>query len=305
MATDINYYLNQIVNATYGEEVRWAIHDAIALINQNAGSGGGSSIPDEALNNGYTHKNIYRGNYLGDSITDEQYHAIYNGTFDDMYIGDFWALEINGSYTLLQIADFDYFYSDKYYNLNNSHHVVLMNKYPAGSDAMNTDDQLSSNLFSVYTTSKAYTDSSSSLNTYRAKLKSYFGDLLLPYYDSLPNSPSEHGLEKTFACHSDCVCEMLSEYMISGTESRSRYWDSIQASTDQPSDNARGPMPPAQLALFRLNPNAYTQIMTRNVAMTGGASPSYYRIYSSHSGWATTLGGSIYATCCIQGYPEE
>ena len=40
------------------------------------------------------HNAIYRGKYLGTAVTDEQYAAIAAGTFDDLYIGDYW--KING-----------------------------------------------------------------------------------------------------------------------------------------------------------------------------------------------------------------
>lgn len=41
-----------------------------------------------------THNSIYRGKFLGTSVTPEQYKAISDGTFEGLYIGDFWT--ING-----------------------------------------------------------------------------------------------------------------------------------------------------------------------------------------------------------------
>ena len=41
-----------------------------------------------------THNSIYRGKFLGTSVTPEQYAAIANGTFEGLYIGDYWT--ING-----------------------------------------------------------------------------------------------------------------------------------------------------------------------------------------------------------------
>jgi len=53
------------------------------------------------------HNAIYRGKYLGASVTDEQYAAISGGTFEDLYIGDYWTIGgIN-----YRIAAFDYFYN--------------------------------------------------------------------------------------------------------------------------------------------------------------------------------------------------
>ena len=38
------------------------------------------------------HRNIFRGNYLGSSVTAAQKAAIKAGTFDDLYVGDYWTI---------------------------------------------------------------------------------------------------------------------------------------------------------------------------------------------------------------------
>ena len=56
------------------------------------------------VNNAGAHNGIYRGKYLGSSVTAEQYAAIGAGTFDDLYIGDYWTIGgVNW-----RIAAFDY-----------------------------------------------------------------------------------------------------------------------------------------------------------------------------------------------------
>lgn len=47
------------------------------------------------------HRNIFRGKSLGESITAEQLEVIRDGSFRDLYVGDYW--EING--TKYRIAD--------------------------------------------------------------------------------------------------------------------------------------------------------------------------------------------------------
>lgn len=42
------------------------------------------------------HNSIYRGKSLGSTITDAQWNAIKNGTFDDMFLGDYWTLKATG-----------------------------------------------------------------------------------------------------------------------------------------------------------------------------------------------------------------
>ena len=71
--------------------------------------------------NAGAHNAIYRGKFLGTSVTAAQHAAIAAGAFDDLYIGDYWTIgEVN-----LRIAAFDYL-------LNcgdtacTDHHVVIV-----------------------------------------------------------------------------------------------------------------------------------------------------------------------------------
>lgn len=71
--------------------------------------------------NAGAHNGIYRGKYLGTSVTAEQYAAIKNGTFDDLYIGDYWTI---GGHDWV-ICDFDYYIQCGVSNVN-QHHLVMM-----------------------------------------------------------------------------------------------------------------------------------------------------------------------------------
>lgn len=79
------------------------------------------------------HSNIYRGKYLGTSFTSEQKFNISSGTFQDLYVGDYWVID-NVRY---RIADIDYFYhyGDLYPLLR--HHLVIVPDTPLYSSAMN------------------------------------------------------------------------------------------------------------------------------------------------------------------------
>jgi len=83
----------------------------------------GLFLPHGADGAGF-HNSIYRGKFLGNQVTPEQYARIADGTFEDMYIGDYWT--ING--TTYLIAAFNY-----YYNTGDSaltqNHITLV---PAG-----------------------------------------------------------------------------------------------------------------------------------------------------------------------------
>lgn len=70
-----------------------------------------------------THNSIFRSKYLGDSVTDAQWAAIQAGTFEDLWIGDYWT--ING--VNYRIAAFDYYLNDYYGdNKTTSHHVTIV-----------------------------------------------------------------------------------------------------------------------------------------------------------------------------------
>lgn len=73
-------------------------------------------------NNAGAHNTIYRGKYLGDNITQEQFAAMTNGTFEDLFIGDYWTIGgIN-----FRIAAFDYYYGTGGGDPLQKHHAVLV-----------------------------------------------------------------------------------------------------------------------------------------------------------------------------------
>ena len=73
------------------------------------------------FNNAGAHNSIYRGKNLGSAVTAEQYAAIQAGTFDDMYIGDYWTI---GGVTY-RIAAFDYYLRAGDTDMT-THHVTLV-----------------------------------------------------------------------------------------------------------------------------------------------------------------------------------
>lgn len=104
------------------------IHDGTGLkkitfanFRAKAVEGTEAKIAPLLFNNAGAHNAIYRGKSLGSTVTTAQYAAIKAGTFDDLYIGDYWTIGgVN-----YRIAAFDYY-------LNNgdtsctTHHVVIV-----------------------------------------------------------------------------------------------------------------------------------------------------------------------------------
>ena len=68
------------------------------------------------------HRTEMRYQNLGDHVTDEQYAAIESGTFDDLYVGDYW--EIDG--VKHRIADIDYYYDKDETGAGSTHHLVIV-----------------------------------------------------------------------------------------------------------------------------------------------------------------------------------
>ena len=73
------------------------------------------------FSNAGSHNGIFRGKNLGTSVTQGQWTAIQNGTFDDLYIGDYWVI---GGVTW-RIAAFDYYLNCGDTSFT-SHHVVIV-----------------------------------------------------------------------------------------------------------------------------------------------------------------------------------
>ena len=57
-----------------------------------------------SADNAAAHNSIYRGKNLGTAITDAQLSAICNGSFDNMYIGDYWRLPVDGTTTAIIVG---------------------------------------------------------------------------------------------------------------------------------------------------------------------------------------------------------
>lgn len=81
------------------------------------------------LANAIAHRK-YRGKNLGTTITPAQLEAIISGTFEDLYVGDYWLLDMSGtgnsSQQVVKIADVDYFYKRDISAGVSGHHIVAL-----------------------------------------------------------------------------------------------------------------------------------------------------------------------------------
>ena len=109
------------------------------------------------------HNAVYRGKCLGGSVTDAQWAAISAGTFDDLYIGDYWTIgEMN-----YRIAAFDYYYKTGD-TACVTHHVTLVPDETMYTGSMNDDNSTTG----AYVGSKMY---KTGLAQAKATISSAFG----------------------------------------------------------------------------------------------------------------------------------
>ena len=152
--------------------------------------------------NAGSHNSIYRGKYLGNHVTAEQYSAIKNGTFDDLFIGDYWTIgDID-----YRIAAFDY-----YLNTGDSpcisHHIVIVPDQVLYNDKMND----SSSTQGGYVGSNMYKNG---LNRAKTIIKNAFNGHLLNhrlFLFTTVNNGQEIG-----GSQFDSEVELLSELMVYG-----------------------------------------------------------------------------------------
>lgn len=145
------------------------------------------------------HNSVYRGKNLGSSVTAEQYAAIAAGTFDDLYIGDYWT--IGGvSY---RIAAFDYYYRCGDTDLT-KHHIVVVPDTSLYNRVMNDTNITTGG----YVGSKMYTEG---LEQAKTTIKAAFSGHVLSHRIYLTNAVADGHPSAGAWCDSevDLMCEQM------------------------------------------------------------------------------------------------
>lgn len=135
---------------------------------------GGLSV----ASNAGAHNSIFRGKNLGTSVTAAQYAAIAAGTFDDLFIGDYWTIN-NVNW---RIAAFDYYLRTGGSELT-THHAVIVPDINLDAQNMNN----SSTIAGGYVGSQMYKNN---LATARSIVESTFSGHVLIHELCLTNSTS-------------------------------------------------------------------------------------------------------------------
>ena len=156
-------------------------------------------------NNAGFHNSIYRGKNLGTSFTSAMSSAIQDGTFDDLFVGDY--LTING--TVYCVAGFNLIKNcgDSVSIGNNMCLVPDSALYSASMNSTNTTE-------GAYVNSEMRTTNLAQATT---KITTDFGSShVISYRDILANATS-NGQASGWAWV-DCKVELMSEVMVYGTK---------------------------------------------------------------------------------------
>jgi hypothetical protein len=158
---------------------------------------------DRFPDNAGAHNSIFRGKYLGDTYTSAQQAAVAAGTFEDLYIGDYWTIGgIN-----YRIAAFNY-YRNTGDMLVPGNHITLV------PDTVLYDAQINP----TNTTAGGYSGSgmvATGLDAARATIQAAFGLNLLTIRRYLSNAVT--GDEASGGAWFDSDIELMNEGMVYGS----------------------------------------------------------------------------------------
>ena len=159
--------------------------------------------------NAAAHNSIYRGKNLGTQFTAEMSANIKNGTFKDLYCGDY--LVING--TTYRFMDLDYLYKTGDTSLE-THHILVVPDAPMYNHVMNDTNTMEGG----YVGSKMYT---SGLDQALAKVKADFGEAHIVTYRNLLVNAVSNGISSNWAWYSRQI-DLMNEEMVYGTRAWSQ-----------------------------------------------------------------------------------
>ena len=171
--------------------------------------GTGAKIDPLLFNNAVAHNAIYRGKSLGSTVTTAQYAAIKAGTFDDLYIGDYWTIGgVN-----YRIAAFDYYLNSGDTSCT-THHVVIVPDTCLYNAQMHNTSSGGYESGAANTTTGGYVGSDmykSNLKQAKTTIKSAFSGHVLKHRIYLTNAVANGRASGGAWCDSevDLMCEQM------------------------------------------------------------------------------------------------
>lgn len=192
------------------------IHDGTGLkkitfanFRAKAVEGTEAKIAPLLFNNAGAHNAIYRGKSLGSTVTTAQYAAIKAGTFDDLYIGDYWTIGgVN-----YRIAAFDYYLNSGDTSCT-THHVVIVPDTCLYNAQMHKTSSGGWESGAANTTAGGYVGSDmykSNLEQAKTTIKSAFSGHVLKHRIYLTNAVANGRASGGAWCDSevDLMCEQM------------------------------------------------------------------------------------------------
>lgn len=192
------------------------IHDGTGLkkitfanFRAKAVEGTEAKIAPLLFNNAGAHNAIYRGKSLGSTVTTAQYAAIKAGTFDDLYIGDYWTIGgVN-----YRIAAFDYYLKSGDTSCT-THHVVIVPDTCLYNAQMHNTSSGGWESGAANTTAGGYVGSDmykSNLEQAKTTIKSAFSGHVLKHRIYLTNAVANGRASSGAWCDSevDLMCEQM------------------------------------------------------------------------------------------------
>ena len=179
------------------------------------------------------HCNVFRGKNLGGGVSSVQKAAIKDGSFDNLYIGDYWT--ING--VTWRIADMDYFLRCGDTDFTR-HHLIIVPDTTLYSGKMNE----------THTTEGGYVGSlmyREGLDQAKTTIAAAFGNLVTSHRDYFCNAVSNG--RPSGGAWFDSTVELMSERMVYGNA----VFASVSDGSTIPANYTTGK---SQFALFRMAP---------------------------------------------------
>ena len=163
----------------------------------------GAGLNGTVEKNAGAHNSIFRGKNLGTAVTAAQYAAISAGTFDDLFIGDYWVI---GGVTY-RIAAFDYYLHCGDSDLTTHHAVIVPDAglYTAKMNDTNTTE-------GAYVGSKMYTENLAQAKT---TIKAAFSGHVLKHRLYLSNAAANGRASAGLWCDSEV--DLMCEHMVYGS----------------------------------------------------------------------------------------
>jgi hypothetical protein len=234
-------------------------------------------LADTFSQNSYFHRNIYRGKSLGKSFTSDQKNAIRSGTFDDLYIGDYWT---DGGTDWL-ITDMDYWYGigRNTATLVKTHHINIIPRLSMGTSVMNSTATNAGGYAAAQIRAK--------FSPIVSQVNNFFGSGSILNAPRTFSTDADSGMATAMNWIDNCTCELMSERMVYGSPVFEIQNGKPASSSNQNSAFAWNHTNDLnQLALFRLAPRFRMAVGDGQV---------------DNGWWLNTMAKWDHFCCCIYG----